>query len=202
VGLSVSKIFSFFFFSLAELVDYKTFVSQCFDDSFKTATFDSDESVVRAKREFDDKLLEKAESIADPADLARLYHEAHLFWSNKLIEEIRTNRKEMREEFEKLTGKVEEESNKVNETVKVVLEEFFFSDFLNLFWKMCGGKNRTGEKTLAYLISNQSPLACVTLFLTGLFGWFDARIASRLAKHFGFKLSPYNKVTLIYNLFI
>ena len=165
----------------------------CFAESFEADSFDSDEALRRDKRSFDAKLLSKAETMSDFSEVVRLYHAAQVQMTDKLVDEVRKLNSDMASKFDALNEKVDVAVIQVNET-RVEQQKFYLSDFWLCFYGWHTNQDLTHGKTFGHIVRESSPWTCIFTIALGFFGWFDARFASKLAKHFGFKLSPYNKV--------
>ncbi len=48
--------------------------------------------------------------------------------------------------------------------------------------------------TFGHIVEESTPWSSIVAVLLGILGWCDARGASRMAKMYGVKLSPYQKV--------
>ena len=176
------------------MVDFESYVGTCFDESFGQDAFNSDEAVQRSKRSFDEKLLDKAEKLNDFQEVVKLYHTSQVVMTNRIVDEVRKLNRVTTEKFDELNLKVDTISAKVNETVVGEFQKFYLSDFYNCIVGWWTGKDLTNGKTIGYIVQESSPWAGIWTILVGILGWLDARFASKLAKYFGFKLSPYNKV--------
>jgi hypothetical protein len=188
----------FHFFRFHEEIDFEGFVGTCFAESFEADSFDSDEALQRDKRSFDAQLLGKAETLSDFSEVVRLYHAAQVQMTDKLVNEVRKLNRDMTLKLDPLNDKVDVAVVQVNET-RVEQQKFYLSDFWLCFYGWYTDQDLTHGKTFSHIVKESSPWTGVFTLLVGFFGWCDARIGSALAKWFGFKLSPYNKV---YNNFL
>jgi hypothetical protein len=126
-------------------------------------------------------------------DVVKLYHAAQVQMTDKLVDELRKLNRDMTSELDTLNDKVDVVAKKFNET-QIEQQKFYLSDFWLCFYGWHTNQDLTHGKTFGHIVRESSPWTCIFTIALGFFGWFDARFASKLAKHFGFKLSPYNKV--------
>ncbi len=136
--------------------------------------------------------MDKAEKLTDFQKVVQLYHGSQIV--DRVVDKIRKLNRDTTEKFDKLNLKVNTIYVKVNETVTEEFQKFYLSDFYNCIIGWWTGKDLTNRKTIGYIVQESSPWAGIWTILVGILGWLDAPFASKLAKYFGFKLSPYNKV--------
>ena len=102
------------------MFDASAFVGTCWDEAFSGKTLKSG----RAKRDYEDKLLQKAETFCDQREIAALYAASHALWSQKVINQLLENQKRTDGQFEKL----------MNHTHLCVCE-FKFEDLFTILYR-------------------------------------------------------------------
>jgi hypothetical protein len=137
--------------------------------------------------------LDKAEKLTD-FQVVRLYHASQIVMTDRVVDEIRKLNCDTTKKFDELNLKVNTIYVKVNKTVTKEFQKFYLSDFYNCIVGWWTGKDLTNRKTIGYIVQESSLWARIWTILVGILGWLDAPFASKLAKYFGFKLLPYNKV--------
>jgi len=161
--------------------------------------------MLRSKRDYDEKLLMKAESLTNLVDVVNLYHSSHVLWSDKLVQKVESSQNIFLEQFklmkadsdakfDRLQTLAETTFDRVNQTITVKEQRFYFADFFNLFKSMFWDIEVRDGITFRHIVEESTPWSSIMAFLLGIVGWCDARGASRMAKMYGVKLSPYQKV--------
>jgi hypothetical protein len=161
--------------------------------------------MLRSKRAYEDKLLLKAESLTNLADVVNLYHSSHVMWSDKLVQRVESTENVLLEQlklmkvdsdaqFDRLQTLAETTFDRVNQTITVKEQRFYFADFFNLFKSMFWDVEIRDGITFRHIVEESTPWSSIVAILLGILGWCDARGASRMAKMYGVKLSPYQKV--------
>jgi hypothetical protein len=126
-------------------------------------------------------------------DVVKLYHAAQVQMTDKLVDELRKLNRDMTSELDTLNDKVDVVVKKLNET-QIKKQKFYLSDIWLCFYGWHTNQVLTHGKTFGHIFRESSPWTCIFTIALGFFRWFDARFASKLAKNFDLKLSPYNKV--------
>ena len=179
--------------------NFDSFVSTCYDESVLN------NEMLRSKRDFDKKLLMKAESLTNLVDVVNLYHSSHVLWSDKLVQRVESTENILLEQlklmkadsdakFDRLQTLAETTFDRVNQTITVKEQRFYFADFYNLFKSMFTHEEVRDGITFGHIVEESTPWSSIVAILLGILGWLDARGASRMAKYFGVKLAPYQKV--------
>jgi hypothetical protein len=161
--------------------------------------------MLRSKRDYDEKLLMKAESLTNLVDVVNLYHSSHVLWSDKLVQKVESTENILLEQFklmkadsdakfDRLQTLAETTFDRVNQTITVKEQRFYFADFYNLFKSMFTHEEIRDGITFGHIVEESTPWSSIVAVLLGILGWLDARGASRMAKMYGVKLSPYQKV--------
>jgi hypothetical protein len=161
--------------------------------------------MLRSKRDYDEKLLMKAESLTNLAEVVNLYHSSHVLWSDKLVQKVESTENILLEQFklikvdsdakfDRLQTLAETTFDRVNQTITVKEQRFYFADFFNLFKSMFWDVEIRDGITFRHIVEESTPWSSLVAILLGIVGWCDARGASRMAKMYGVKLSPYQKV--------
>jgi hypothetical protein len=161
--------------------------------------------MLRSKRDYDEKLLMKAESLTNLVDIVNLYHSSHVLWSDKLVEKVESSQNIFLEQFklmkadsdakfDRLQTLSEATFDRVNQTITIKEQRFYFADFYLLFKSMFTHEEVRDGITFQQIVEESTPWTSIAVFLIGILGWCDARAANRLAKKYGVKLAPYQKV--------
>ena len=179
--------------------NFDSFVSTCYDESVLN------NQMFRSKRDYDEKLLMKAESLTNLVDIVNLYHSSHVLWSDKLVQKVESTENILLEQFklmkadsdakfDRLQTLAETTFDRVNQTITVKEQRFYFADFFNLFKSMFMDVEVRDGITFGHIVEESTPWSSIVAVLLGILGWLDARGASRMAKYYGVKLAPYQKV--------
>jgi hypothetical protein len=161
--------------------------------------------MMRSKRAYEDKLLLKAESLTNLADVVNLYHSSHDMWSDKLVQKVESSQNILLEhlklikadsdaKFDRLQTLAKTTFDRVNQTITVKEQRFYFADFYNLFKSVFMHVEVRDGITFGHIVEESTPWSSIVAVFLGILGWPDARGASRLAKNYGVKLAPYQKV--------
>ena len=185
--------------STTEPQNFDLFVSTCYDESVLN------NQMLRSKRDYDEKLLMKAETLTNLVDVVNLYHSSHVLWSDKLVEKVESSQNIFLEQFklmkadsdakfDRLQILSEATFDRVNQTITIKEQRFYFADFYLLFKSMFTHEEVRDGITFQQIVEESTPWTSIAVFLIGILGWCDARAANRLAKKYGVKLAPYQKV--------
>ena len=147
----------------------------------------------------------KAETLTNLVDVVNLYHSSHVLWSDKLVEKVESSQNIFLEQFklmkadsdakfDRLQILSEATFDRVNQTITIKEQRFYFADFYLLFKSMFTHEEVRDGITFQQIVEESTPWTSIAVFLIGILGWCDARAANRLAKKYGVKLAPYQKV--------
>ncbi len=151
----------------------------------------------------------KAETLTNLVDVVNLYHSSHVLWSDKLVEKVESSQNIFLEQFKLMKADSdakfdwlqtfsEATFDRVNQTITVKEQRFYFADFYNLFKSMFTHEEVRDGVTFGHIVEESTPWSSIVAVLLRILGWCDARGASRMAKMYGVKLSPYQKVKKCY----
>jgi hypothetical protein len=165
----------------------------CWDDVYEKQSLVSS-NPERAKRSFDDKVLEKAKTLTSIEAVADLYNVTYGFWTTKVLSQLVQNNKQLDRLYDRLAEKIDNSSQTCNNTIRVELQRFYFSDYYYLLVDKVTGSNHTGELTFRHFVVEQTPWSAVVQFFWVICAWIDARFAAKKALLHRIRLSPVQKV--------
>ena len=83
-------------------------MSTCYDESVLN------NQMLRSKRDFDEKLLMKAESLTNLVDVVNLYHSSHVLWSDKLVEKVESTENVLLEQLKLMKADSDAQFDRTN----------------------------------------------------------------------------------------
>ena len=179
-----------------ELPDLDKIVRTCWDEAFDNEILLESVNPIRMKRHFEELVLTEAKKLKSQDEILVLYSKVIQQWSDKVVEQLVKN-----SELQKnLTATILDRMTTCNESIKIQLEEFFFTDLIWLFSDTWCGTNYTLERdlTLKKWSWSQSPQTGFVSVMILIGRFLDDRCASRLAKKYGIRPNCFFKVKILF----